>query len=114
MIQGMEHLPCEDRLRELGLFSQEMRRLQQELITAFQYLKRGCKKEGDRLFSRVCWDRRRGDGFKLNEERYRLDIRKTFFIRVVRYSSGLLREVAAAPSLETSMVRLNGAQSNLI
>jgi len=35
----MEHLPYEDRLRELGLYSVEKRRLQEELIGAFQYLR---------------------------------------------------------------------------
>ena len=46
---------------------------------AFQYLKAVCKKDGDRLFSRACWDRTRGNGFKLEEGRFRLDIRKTYF-----------------------------------
>ena len=40
MIQGMEYLPSKDRLRELLLFSLEKRRLQRDLIAAFQYLKR--------------------------------------------------------------------------
>ena len=55
--------------------------LEGTLKYSFQYLKGSYRKEGDKLFSRVCCDRKRGNGFKLKERRFRLDIKKSSTVR---------------------------------
>ena len=76
MIGGLEHLSYEDGLRELGLFSLEKRRLQEDLRAAFQYLEGAYKKAGEGHFTRAWSDRTRGNGFKLKEGRFRLNTKK--------------------------------------
>ncbi|GAB0204446.1 hypothetical protein GRJ2_002910200 [Grus japonensis] len=109
LIRGLEPLSYETRLRQLGLFSLEKRRLQGDLIAAFQYLKGAYKKSGERLFTRACSDRMRGNGLKLKEGRFRLDT-----MMVVRHWTRLPREVVDAPSLKVFKARLDGALGNTV
>ena len=97
------------------MFSLEKRRLQGDLIVAFQYLKGAHKQEGERLFTRVDSDRTRGNGFKLGQRRFRLDIRRKFFTqRVVMHRNRLPKEVVNAPLLEAFKARLDVALGSLV
>jgi len=138
-IRGLEHLFCEERLKELGLFSLEKRRLRGNLIAVFQYLKEAYRKDGGNIFRRACCDRTRSNAFKLRQGRFRLNIRKILFtmnvvkhwklrksifrrhirkdfftMRVVKHWNQLSKEVVEALSLETFEARLEDALSNLV
>ena len=91
------------------------RRLQGVLIASFQYLKGAHKIDGEQLFAQADAVSARGDGFKLKEGRFRLEVRRNFYtVRVVRPWHRLPREAVDAPSLEVFKARLDEALSNLI
>ena len=52
-------------------------------MAAVQYLKGIYRKAGEGLFIQACSNKTRGNGFKLEEGRFRQDIRKKFFSAMV-------------------------------
>ncbi|KAJ7414061.1 hypothetical protein BTVI_41745 [Pitangus sulphuratus] len=100
MVKGLEGEPYEELLRALGLFNVKKRRPRGDLIANSNILKRGRGGVGTDLFTLMISDRIQGNGMKLCQGRFRLDIRKRFFTqRVTGHWNKLPREMIIAPSL---------------
>ncbi|KAK4815032.1 hypothetical protein QYF61_013908 [Mycteria americana] len=90
--KGLEHKADGERLRDLGLFSLEKRRLRGDLIALYSCLKGGCR-----------------------EGRFRLDIRTFFFTeRVIKHWKRLPREGVESPSLEVFKSRLDEVLRDMV
>ncbi|KAJ7402862.1 hypothetical protein BTVI_82713 [Pitangus sulphuratus] len=100
VVKGLEGKPYEEGLRTLAVFSLEKWRLKGDLITAYNFLVRGRGGAETDLCSLVTSDRTSGNGLKLYQGRFGLDIRKRFFTQgVVGHWNRLPRKAVTAPSL---------------
>jgi len=86
-----------------------------DLRNAYKYLQGGCQEDGARLFSVVPSDRTRGDGHKLKQRKFQLNMRKNFFpLRVMEPWPRLPREVVESSSLEIFKTRLDAVPCSLL
>ena len=96
MIKGLEHLPYEESLSNLGLLSHGERRLRGDLINIYKYLRgSGRQMHEARLFSVVCSNKTRSNGLKVE-----FHTNTSLQVRVTEHWKKLSKKVVESLSME--------------
>ena len=107
MIQGLRNLPNKDRLKRLNLHSLE-RRVRGDMIEIFKWVKGINKGNINKVLEISSQDRTRGNGYKLEKIRFRIDLDRYWFTnRVVNNWNGLGSHVVSAESIDSFKRRLD-------
>lgn len=70
MVRVLEHRLYKERLRELGLFTLEKRRLKGDLVTAFRYLREAYREDSAKLFTEVPGGRMRDSDHQCKQRKF--------------------------------------------
>lgn len=98
MIGAPDHLCYEERLRKMGLFYLEKRRLRGDIINPCQYLWGGHQEGATRHFSVMPNDKTRANRNKFRNRNFHLNIRKNVFpLRMAKLWNSLPRDVVQTP-----------------
>ncbi len=107
LVTGLRHLPYEERLQRLGLYSLQRRRLRADLITAFKIFKGLLDIDPNLFFLPPARRGLRGHPFKvLQGAGHRRRRGSAFSVRVVKYWNKLPASVVTAPSVNVFKKRL--------
>ena len=109
MVKGLKKLPYETRLKKLGIYSLERRRLRGDLIETFKILTGKEHVNCSKFFELAdVTSGLRGHSLKLFKPRCRTTVRQNFFsLRIVNEWNKLPQDVVDASSINTFKNRLD-------
>ncbi len=114
LVRGLRHVPYEERLRQLNLFSLERRRLRADLILAFKIFKGEVNLNSFEFFLRLPRASLRGHTYRLLQGRSRLRRRSgAFLVRVVKFWNRLPAHLVLSPSVSIFKKQLDSRWSEI-
>ncbi len=114
LVRGFRHVPYEERLRQLNLFSLERRRLRSDLILAFKIFKGEVYLNPSEFFLHPPRAGLRGRTYRLLQGPSRLRRRSgAFAVRIVKFQNRLPAHLVLSPSVSIFKKQLDRQLSEI-